>query len=149
MWINLLQIFSMVSKKVGNRFIPTYVPNNLPWYKRDGLMPWYDKGKCCSFLENTDEHFETLKIVNFDIINSNGQIDYKKLREYQICDHHEIMNFPPEIREQIMSSMFRVYGPDMFVAKETAVEHFNKPIKNIGRAKFIKKLKDEHYKKTS
>ena len=32
---------------------------------------------------NTDEHFETLKVVNFDIINSNGQIDNKKLREYQ------------------------------------------------------------------
>ena len=36
----------------------------------------------------------------------------------------------------------------MFVKKETALEHFNKPIKNIGRGKFIEKLKDEHYKKT-
>ena len=138
----------MVSKKVGNRFIPTYVPNNLPWYKRDGLMPWYDKGKCRSFLENTDEHFETLKIVNFDIIDSNGQIDNKKLREYRTWDHYEIMNFPPEKREQIMSSMFRVNRPDMFVKKETALYHFNKSIKNIGRGKFIKKLKDEHYKET-
>ena len=104
----MLQIFSMVSKKVGNRFIPTYVPNNLPWYKRDDLMPWYDKGKCRSFLENNDAHFETLKIVNFDIINSNGQIDYKKLREYQICDHHEIMNFPPEIRHQCFAFMGQI-----------------------------------------
>ena len=49
----------MASKKVDNRFIPTYVPNNFPWYKRNGLMTWYDEGKCCDFLENTDEHFET------------------------------------------------------------------------------------------
>ena len=95
---------------------------------------------------NTDEHFETLKVVNFDIINSNGQIDNKKLREYQTCDHHEVMNFPPEKREQIISSMFPVNRPDIFVKKETALEHFNKPIKNIGRDKFIKKLKDKHYK---
>ena len=95
---------------------------------------------------NTDEHFETLKVVNFDIINSNGQIDNKKLREYQTCDHHEVMNFPPEKREQIISSMFPVNRPDIFVKKETALEHFNKPIKNIGRDKFIKKLKGKHYK---
>ena len=110
----------MASKKVDNRFIPNYVPNNLPWYKRDGLMTWYDEGKCRDFLENTDEHFETLKIINFDIINSNCQIDNKKLREYQTCDHQETTNYPPEKREQIMSSMFRVNRADMFVKKETA-----------------------------
>ena len=47
-----------------------------------------------------------------------------------------------------MSSMFCVNRPDMFVKNETALKHFNKPIKNIGRGKFIKKLKDEHYKET-
>ena len=71
----------MASKKVDNRFIPTYAPKNLLWYKRDVLVTWYDKGKCRDFLENTDAHFETLKIVNFYITNSNGQIDNKKLRE--------------------------------------------------------------------
>ena len=111
-------------------------------------MTWYDEGKCRNFLKNTDEHSETLKIVYIDIINSNGQINNKKLRLYQTCDHHEIMNFAPEKREQIMSSMFCVNRPDMFVKNETALKHFNKPIKNIGRGKFIKKLKDEHYKET-
>ena len=43
-------------------------------------MTWYDEGKCCSFLKNTDEHSETLKIVYIDFINSNGQINNKKLR---------------------------------------------------------------------
>ena len=111
----------MASKKVVNCFIPTYVPNNLPWHKRDGLMTWHDEGKCHNFLENTDEHFEKSKIVNFDIINSNGQVDNKQLREYQTCEHHEVMNFPPEKRKQIMSSTFRVNRPDMFVKKETAL----------------------------
>ena len=100
-------------------------------------MTWYDESIFRGFLENTDEHFETLKIVNFYIINSNGLIENKKLREYQTCNHHEIMNYPPVRREQIMSSIFRVSRPDMFAKKETALEHFNKPIKNIGRGKFI------------
>ena len=25
-------------KKNDNRFIPTYVPKDLPWYKREGLL---------------------------------------------------------------------------------------------------------------
>ena len=43
--------------------------------------------------------------MNFDIINSNGKIDNKKLREYRTWDHYEIINFPPEKREQIMSAI--------------------------------------------
>ena len=39
----------MAGKKVDRRFIPTYVPNNLPWYKCDGLMTWSDEGKCRDF----------------------------------------------------------------------------------------------------
>ena len=39
----------MAGKKVDRRFIPTYVPNNLPWYKCNGLMTWYDEGKCRDF----------------------------------------------------------------------------------------------------
>ena len=45
------------NKKVDNRFIPTYVPKNLPWYKREGLLKRCDQNKCEEFLENTDEHF--------------------------------------------------------------------------------------------
>lgn len=32
-------------KKIDNRFIPTYVPKNLPWYKREGLLKWYDQNQ--------------------------------------------------------------------------------------------------------
>ena len=89
----------MVSKKVDNRFIPNFVSNNLPWYERHGLDTWYEQGKCQDFLENTDNHFQNLQILNFDIINSNGKIDDNKLKQYQTCNYHEIMNYPPERRE--------------------------------------------------
>ena len=69
-----------MSKKIDNRFIPTFVPRDLPWYKRDGLMRWYEQCKCQEFLENTGEHFQNLQILNFDMINSNGKIDNDKLK---------------------------------------------------------------------
>ena len=65
----------MASKKAGNQFIPNFVSNDLLWYERAGLNTWYERGKCQDFLENTDNHFQNLQILNFNIINSNGKID--------------------------------------------------------------------------
>ena len=137
-----------MSKKADNRFIPTFVRSDLPWYKRDGLMTWYEQCKCQEFLENTDEHFQNLQILNFDMINSNGKIDDDKLKPYQTIDHHEIMAYPSELREEIMSSIFRAKLPDMHAKKETVVENFKKPIKNVERGRFLKKIKDDRCKKT-
>ena len=27
-----------MNKKIDNKFVPSYVTNDLPWYERDGLM---------------------------------------------------------------------------------------------------------------
>ena len=108
----------MSNKKVDNRFVSTFVPNDLPRYQRDGLMTWYEQVKYQEFLQNTDSHFQNLHILSFDIINSNGKIDVDKLKQYQTIDHHEIMTYPPEIREQIMSSIFCAKRPGMYVKKK-------------------------------
>ena len=71
--------------------------------------------------------------MNFDLINTNGKIDGEKLKQYQTVDHNEIMTYPPQSREQSLSSIFRANQPGMFVKKEMALEHFNNPIKNVGR----------------
>ena len=34
------------NKKVDSRFTPNYVPKDLPWYKREDLLTWYDQNKC-------------------------------------------------------------------------------------------------------
>ena len=137
-----------MSKEVDNCFIPAFVPSDLPWYKRNGLMTWYEQCKCHEFLENTDEHFQNLQILNFDMINSNGKIDDDKLKQYQTIDHHEIMTYPLELREEIMSSIFRAKRAGMHVKKEAVVEHFKKLIKNVGRGRFLKRIKGDHYKET-
>ena len=99
-------------------------------------------------MENTDDDFQNLQLLNFDVINSNGKLDYNNLKQYQTCNHHEIMNYPPERREQSLSSIFCADRKDMFVKKETVLEHFNKPLNSVRRGRFIKKIKDQHYKET-
>ena len=64
--------------RYGNTYIPSYVPNNLKWFERDGLETWYKKKKCDYFLSNTDLHFEKMKIVNFDMIRNGNKMEPKK-----------------------------------------------------------------------
>ena len=59
-----------MSKKLDNQFVPRFFSNNLPWYEREV--------KCQEFLEDTEEHFQNLKIINFDIINSKGTLSKTK-----------------------------------------------------------------------
>ena len=79
--------------------------------------------------------------MNFDLINTNGKIDGEKLKQYQTIEHNEITTYPPQSREQILSSIFCANRPGMFVKKETALEHFNKPVKNVRRGQFLIKIK--------
>ena len=122
----------------------------MPWYEGEGLLAWYEQTKCEHFLEDTDTHFKKLQITNFDIINSNGQISDEKLKQYQTTDHQEIMKYLLQLRNQIIPSIFHSSKRDvMFVQSKHVVEHFKKPIKNIGRGRFMKKIKDDFYKETS
>ena len=135
--------------KCNNKYIPEYVPKNLKWYERDGLETWYLQNKCNDFINNTDEHFKQMKITNFDIIKNN--VSTENLKQYQTLDHHEIMQYLPQLREQICSSIFRnANRKDMHIKKETIYEHFNNINNNnkrvgTGRGRFIKKIRDDLY----
>ena len=54
-----------MNKEVANTFVPKYVPKNLKWYKRDGLMTWYDQIKCEEFLEDLNAHFQKIRNCKF------------------------------------------------------------------------------------
>ena len=89
----------------------------MPWYERDGLDTWYKQNKCSDFLRDADKHFKNMKMVNFDILKN--QVSEDKLKQYLIIDHHEIMRYPPKLREEICSSIFRnIKRVDMFVKKK-------------------------------
>ena len=130
--------------EVDNKFIPKCVPNDLKCYERDGLDIWYLQNKCNEFINNTDCYFKRMKITNFDLIKND--VPKEKLKQYQTLDHDEIKQYPPQLREQICSSIFRnAKRRDMYVQKQTINEHFNNKSVSIGRGRFIKKIRDDMY----
>ena len=110
-----------MAQKVDNIFVQKFIPNDLKWYERGGLDTWYLEGKCKDFLENTDRHFEQMKIINFYILS----VSKKGLKQYQQTDHQMVMSYPAKERKEIFSSIFRNVGRnDMNVTKESVNEHF-------------------------
>ena len=89
-----------MSQNLANKFVPKFVSNNLPWYERDGLMTWHEKGKCSDFLEDTDKHFQNKKIINFDIISQKGDISKENLKQYQTINHKEILSYPSDLEDK-------------------------------------------------
>ena len=80
-------------------------------------MTWYDQIKCDEFLEDLDAHFQKLQIVNFDIIHSKGNLSTSKMKQYQTIKHSEILAYPQQEQDEILSSIFRMKRDDMFVKK--------------------------------
>ena len=72
-----------------NNYIPEYVPEDLPWYKKDGLMTYIDQVKCQDFLRDPDGHFKNTKVINFDIIQRQGRgekLPEDLLKKYQTVE---------------------------------------------------------------
>ena len=46
------------------------MPENLPWYERDGLMMYIDQMKYKKFSENKDLYLKNVEVVNFDMIHN-------------------------------------------------------------------------------
>ena len=80
----------MMAKKIDNTYIPKFVPNNLPWYERDGLNTWYEQNKFNDFLKDPDKHFENLQINNFDLIFNKEKLSSQKVKQYQTIDHKKL-----------------------------------------------------------
>ena len=105
-----------------NTFIPQYVPNDLKWFERDELETWYRQNKRNEFLNDIDEHFKKLKIVNFDTINHD--FSQNKMQQYQTIDD-ALKQCLPNHQETIQSSVFRnAKCKDMYVQKKNNTRTF-------------------------
>ena len=83
----------MMAKIIDKTYLPKFVPNNLPWYERDGLNTWHEQNKCNDFLEDSDKHFENLQINNFDLIFNKNKLSSQKIKQYQTINHREFMGY--------------------------------------------------------
>ena len=116
-----------------NKYVPEFVPSDLKWYERDGLMTWYDQVKCEQFLEDVNKHFSETKIVNFDIINKSikgEEISEGVLGDYETVHKKEVFNYPIHQREKIMSAALRssIQRNDVFISKELVDDHLKSPL---------------------
>ena len=121
--------------KRTNSFVPKYVPENFPWFERDGHgttrpnVTWYDQAKCADFLRNMDRHLSETKIVDFDIIHRQycGEVVPSEiLKHYQTVNEKTVSTYPSNAQTEIRSSAFRTDKKDMFSENETIKKHFKK-----------------------
>ena len=90
-----------------NTYVPKFVPDNLPWYERDGLITWYDQQKCEDFLRDNDKHFKETKIIKFNIIYREicGEVVPPNfLKFYQTVNGKTISQYPSSKQDNICSS---------------------------------------------
>ena len=112
-----------------NNYVPEYVPRDLPWYERDGLMTWYDQAKYQYFLKNSDRHFKTTKAINFDIIRREAagqKVPDELLKKYQTIENERVSKYPKGERNKFLSSTFRTDRTDIFFEKKVVLNHFKK-----------------------
>ena len=134
-----------------NCIIPKFVPDNLKWYKKDGLDTWYLKGKCDDFLRNSDSYFQNLKVINFDMIRN--ELPDSNIKKYKTVDFEEIESFSDENKVEIKNSLFRHINNGNFHIKcEDVKKQFeNDNVRNkklaVGRGRFLKQCKDTVYAK--
>ena len=112
-----------------NTYVPNFVPNDLPWYERDGLMTWYDKCKCDDFLRDTGKHLKEANIVNFDIIHRECReemVPKDLLKYYQTFNNGNVSKYPTPEQDKILASAFRTKREDIFFEQKTIKKHFGK-----------------------
>ena len=89
----------MYKKKmnVAMKYVPGFVSYDVKWYERDGLLTWYDQMKYERFLQDVNNHFANIKIVNFEIINKwikGEEVSEWTLRNYQTVQKAEVFGYP-------------------------------------------------------
>ena len=73
------QTFRKLSKRCVNKYIPEYVPENLKWYERNGLLTDIDQLKYSKFTSNPDEHIKNSEFINFDMIHARCWVDKQSM----------------------------------------------------------------------
>ena len=131
-----------MANKPAMSYVPSFVPQDLPWYKRDDLMTWYDQVKCQDLLRDTDRNFDETKIVNFDKIHKQCRgevVPNELLKYYQTANQTRVSKYPSDYQENILSSTFRTNRKDIYFEKTTEKHFKNKLVENI-KPLFLEKV---------
>ena len=100
-----------------NKYVPRFAQHSeLPWYERDGLLSYID----------TDCHFKTVQVVNFDIIHHECRGDplQGSYKEYQTINKKDMDNYSSNSKKKIVNSAIRADRKDVFIDKKVTLDHF-------------------------
>ena len=84
-------------------------------------MTWYDQAECQDFLKNPDRHFNTTKLINFDIIRREAatqKVPDKLLKKYQTIENERVSKYPKGEQNKFLTSTFRTDRPNIFLRKK-------------------------------
>ena len=131
---------------LSNKLVPQYVPAKLKWDQKDGLNTWYLQGQCNNFIENVDNHFSKIKIINFDMINND--LPKNKIQEYKTFDYESINEYPEAIKNDIKKAVCRNIKKDnYYVGRQNVLKLLQQQNKTVarGRGRFLKICRDSMY----
>lgn len=123
-WIIFLR--KKKSWKVANKYVPPYKNLHLPWCERDGLLTYIDQLKYKKFIENPDDHFSNVEIINFDIIHHecSGKLLEMLLIIIKLFDLTIWKIILKKIKKTPLSAACRSGGKDLWIQRDLIIEHF-------------------------
>ena len=115
-----------MAKIYKSSYIPPYVPPNLKWYERDGLMTYIDRLNYERVEKDRDSYVKNAQIINFDIINNQikGEPLQKTIREYKTVTEENLKKTPKKDKKEALGACFRTSRKDLYVNRDLAEEYF-------------------------
>ena len=134
-----------MEKKLINEYIPTKGKTEFKWYEHYLLMPYIDDLKYNEFIENTDEHFQKAKIINFDITQHecNGdELEYSK-KFYQTIENKDFKDYDNNVKEEALTSAIKSERKDIFIDRALIEGNVVSNSIFVKRSKLTKKTTDD------
>ena len=80
------------------KFIPRCIRQDLKWYKRDGLLTYYDQLNYQEFQRNPQNWLDNLKFLNFHMIHKKcgGSVMDRTEKDYKTIKYENLIPYPPE-----------------------------------------------------
>ena len=111
----------MVEKIFINKYIPEYVPSDLKWYERDGLLTYIDQSKHEHFTKDLDGYLKKAEVVNFDIIHNQcrGTCSQSSDKHYQTVRTSDVKKMLQKERKKAVGAYLRSERKDLGVKKSS------------------------------
>ena len=111
--------FSMAEKIFVNKYIPEYVPLDLKWYERDGLMTYINQLNYEQFSEDPGGYLKKAELVNFDVIHN----QHRGTPTQNFCTS-DVKKMPQKERKKAVGACLRSERKDLHVEKKVTFSHF-------------------------